>query len=137
MQSLILGAGAYLVIERDVTGGVMFAAMFLLGARAAADRSGGRPAGASWSVRAPPIGGSRRCSSQSRCRRRAITLPRPKGGLAAQGATLYLPGLARPVLRDVNFAIEPGETLGIIGPSGAGKSTLARLIVGIQRPRPA
>jgi PrtD family type I secretion system ABC transporter len=63
-----------------------------------------------------------------------ITLPRPKGALAAQAATLYLPGLARPVLRDINFAIQPGETLGIIGPSGAGKSTLARLITGIRAP---
>src|SRR5262249_33030225 len=31
MQSLILGAGAYLVINRDATGGIMFAGMFLLG----------------------------------------------------------------------------------------------------------
>jgi ATP-binding cassette, subfamily C, type I secretion system permease/ATPase len=38
------------------------------------------------------------------------------------------------LLHQINFAIEQGETLGIIGPSGAGKSTLARLIVGIHAP---
>jgi ABC-type protease/lipase transport system fused ATPase/permease subunit len=38
------------------------------------------------------------------------------------------------VLANVNFAVDPGEVLGVIGPSGAGKSTLARLLVGIWRP---
>jgi len=33
-----------------------------------------------------------------------------------------------PVLRDVSFAVEPGETVAIIGATGAGKSTLVHLI---------
>ena len=31
----------------------------------------------------------------------------------------------------VNFAIRPGETLGLVGESGCGKSTVARSIVGL------
>src|SRR5437588_2423145 len=34
----------------------------------------------------------------------------------------------------VSFAIEKGETLGLVGESGCGKSTVARLIVGLYRP---
>jgi peptide/nickel transport system ATP-binding protein len=34
----------------------------------------------------------------------------------------------------VSFAIERGETLGLVGESGCGKSTVARLIVGLYRP---
>jgi len=34
----------------------------------------------------------------------------------------------------VSFAIEQGETLGLVGESGCGKSTVARLIVGLYRP---
>ena len=33
-----------------------------------------------------------------------------------------------PVLRDVSFAISPGEKLAIVGPTGSGKSTIIRLL---------
>ena len=34
----------------------------------------------------------------------------------------------RPILKDVNFVINPGEKIAVVGASGAGKSTLARLL---------
>jgi subfamily B ATP-binding cassette protein MsbA len=33
-----------------------------------------------------------------------------------------------PALEDVNFAVEPGETVALVGPSGAGKSTVFNLL---------
>ena len=33
-----------------------------------------------------------------------------------------------PVLRDVNFVISPGQTVGILGPTGSGKSTISNLL---------
>jgi ABC-type multidrug transport system fused ATPase/permease subunit len=34
----------------------------------------------------------------------------------------------RPILRDVSFSVEPGESLAILGPTGSGKSTIASLL---------
>jgi ABC-type polysaccharide/polyol phosphate transport system ATPase subunit len=37
-------------------------------------------------------------------------------------------------LRDVTFAVEPGETFGVVGANGSGKSTLLKLIAGTAKP---
>lgn len=44
----------------------------------------------------------------------------------------YSPG--RPVLREVDLAVEPGELVAIAGPNGGGKTTLVRLTLGLERP---
>jgi peptide/nickel transport system ATP-binding protein len=43
-------------------------------------------------------------------------------------------GHALPVLRNIEFALGPGETLGLVGESGSGKTTLARLLLGLLPP---
>jgi PrtD family type I secretion system ABC transporter len=59
----------------------------------------------------------------------SMDLPAPKGQLAVEHVSYAIGGAV--ILRDIHFALAPGESLGLIGPSGAGKSTLCRLLLGI------
>ena len=52
--------------------------------------------------------------------------------LRLEGISVRLSG--REILRDVGFAIRPGEFTGLIGPNGAGKTTILRVILGLQAP---
>ena len=52
------------------------------------------------------------------------------------GVTLKLKSPAGEVniLRGIDLAVTPGETLGVVGPSGSGKSTLMMVIAGLEQP---
>jgi ATP-binding cassette subfamily B protein len=54
-------------------------------------------------------------------------LPR-RGTLELEGVEFSYPGADAPVLHDLTFSVEPGQTVAVIGSTGAGKSTLVNLV---------
>jgi ATP-binding cassette, subfamily B, multidrug efflux pump len=67
--------------------------------------------------------------SQVRPPDRPVTLGRPRGRIVFEKVAFSYNGNgAEPVLSDVSFTAEPGETVAILGATGSGKSTLIHLI---------
>jgi ATP-binding cassette subfamily C protein len=133
LQSAMLGLGAYLVLQNEMTAGAMIAGSILLG-RALAPIEMMlnqwplvQRASKGWDNLAELLGTVRPELSRT-------ALPRPKARLVAKSLTVVPPGEKQASLRGLNFELKPGEALGVIGPSGAGKSTLARCITGVWRP---
>jgi ATP-binding cassette subfamily B protein len=56
-----------------------------------------------------------------------VELPE-RGMLRLEGVEFSYPGADQPVLRDLTFDAEPGQTVAVIGSTGAGKSTLVNLV---------
>ena len=53
---------------------------------------------------------------------------RASGALEFRDVEFRYPGAQDPVLRDISFRVEPGQTTAIVGSTGSGKSTLINLI---------
>ena len=58
-----------------------------------------------------------------------VSASAPAGKLEAKGLMKAYSG--RVVLRDVDFAISPGEAVGLLGPNGAGKTTSFYMVTGL------
>lgn len=63
-----------------------------------------------------------------------LPLPPPRGQLSVENLYAVAPGAPSPLLKGLNFALQPGEVLAVVGPSGAGKTTLARVLTGVWPP---
>lgn len=130
IQSAILGLGAYLALLQEITPGIMIAASIMMGRALQPVEQGV----AQWKQFV--------AARQAHERLKALfdkipgdeqrtELPSPKGLISVENLSSVIPGTRTPFLKNINFLVNPGETLGLIGPSGSGKSSLVRHIVGV------
>lgn len=67
--------------------------------------------------------------------RSGIVIPeRSHGSVAVEDVAFAYPGSKAPVLENVSFQIEPGETVAVVGENGAGKTTLVKLLTRLYDP---
>ena len=133
LQSAMLGLGAYLVLQGNMTPGAMIAGSILLGRALApiemivgqwATFQRGREGWRKLAVLLGSVG----------IEDQRMQLPKPKARLLADQVTVVPPGEKQASLRLISFDVKPGMAVGVIGTSGAGKSTLARVLTGVWQP---
>lgn len=130
LQSVVLAAGAYLVIQGEITAGLMIATSILT-SRALAPVE---LVVAHWrgfvSAR-QATARIRETLARSAVPARQTRLPLPQATLSV-GTLATAPDLhMRPLVSGVQFTLEAGDGLGVIGMSGSGKSSVARALVGL------
>lgn len=132
MASLLLGLGAWLLLNNMLNGGEsMMIIGSVLGGRVLAPLS---QLVAQWNSVVNVRGAWSRLESllvQVPAKPDAMSLPAPKGVLTVESLVAGAPGQQVPIVRGVQFALNRGEVLAVVGPSAAGKTTLARLLVGL------
>lgn len=135
LQLAILGYGGYLVLEQQLTAGMIFASALISG-------RGLQPID-------QVIGGWRSLMEARRAwkrlhkaldrnpRRDAMELPDPVGRLELEQVVVFPPHdpFGAPLLKGVSATMPQGTRTVILGPSGAGKTTFLRAIVGVLEPR--
>ena len=130
MQSLILGLGALIVLKGEITAGGMIVASILMG-RATAPVEQLIGVWKQWSSTRSAYQRLNTLLDANPPRQAGMPLQKPLGQVSVEAVTAAPPGSPVAVLKNLSFAIVPGDVLGVIGPSGSGKSTLARLLVGV------
>lgn len=129
-QSLILGVGAYLVIEQEISAGLMLGGSILLGrALSPIDIVIGN-----WKGFIGARGQYQRLNNlllQMPAEQQKMTLPKPEGSFLLESAVVVSPGGKTQIIKGISMTIAKGDVIGVIGPSGAGKSTFARALLGI------
>lgn len=130
LQTAMLGFGAYLVIQNEITSGMMIASSIMMGKALAPIEM----AVATWKQFLTARSSYERLNgilAAVRADERHMELPAPKGSIELERVVAAPPMSNIPVIKGVSFRVAAGDILGIIGPSAAGKSSLARLLVGV------
>lgn len=133
VQIAMMCAGAYLVIDQHVTGGVMMAATIILGRALAPVEMliGG------WKSLVEARSAYARLNAllaAQAAKQEATALPAPEGRLTVERVVFAAKGADKAIIKGVGFELAAGEAMGLIGPSASGKSTLARLMIGVWKP---
>ncbi len=130
LQSAVLGLGAFLTIQGDLTAGAIIAAS-VASARALAPID---MAISQWKNMVAARRSYTRLGETIASipdQEKLVELPAPAKDLKVEGITVAAPTTGTIVLSDIKFELSAGQAVGIIGPSGGGKSSLVKAVTGV------
>lgn len=127
-QITMLGWGAFLSIEGQMTGGMVIAAS-IIAARALTPIEGAIEGWHHVTQFRASFGRIRSLLQTSPLNFERLLLPNPTGRLDVE-RLLFVPPTKKVILNGITFSLQPGESLAVIGNSGAGKTTLGKMLVG-------
>ncbi|MFZ1416113.1 MAG: type I secretion system permease/ATPase [Defluviicoccus sp.] len=133
VQVAMLGTGATLLINHEVSAGSMMAATIMLG-RLLQPFDQLIQGWRQWCLAFGAFARLRQLLASHVSDRLEVPAVATEGAVVIERLSFIPPGSDQALLKSISFSLNPGEVLGIIGPSGAGKSTLARLLVGVWKP---
>lgn len=128
-QIAILGWGAWLALEGQLTGGMIIAAS-IVGSRALAPLEGTIEGWRSFVQARSAYARVKTLLQNSPLNLDRLRLPRPRGHLSVERILYVPPPNKKVILNGISFQLEPGDSLAIVGDSGTGKTMLARMLVG-------
>jgi ATP-binding cassette subfamily C protein len=128
-QIAILGWGAWLALESQMTSGMVIAAS-IVASRALAPLEGTIEGWRSFVQARSAYARVRTLLLNSPLNLERLRLPRPAGYLNVERILYVPPPNKKVILNGISFQLKPGESLAIVGDSGTGKTMLARMLVG-------
>ncbi len=128
-QIAILGWGAWLALESELTGGMIIAAS-IVASRALAPLEGTIEGWRNFVQARSAYGRVKTLLQSSPLNFDRLRLPRPQGHLSVERILYVPPPTKKVILNGISFQLQPGESLSIVGDSGTGKTMLARMLVG-------
>lgn len=128
-QIAVLGWGAWLALESELTGGMIIAAS-IVASRALAPLEGTIEGWRNFVQARTAYARIKTLLQNSPLNAERLRLPRPEGRLSVERILYVPPPTKKVILNGISFQLEPGESLAIVGASGTGKTMLARMLVG-------
>ncbi|MBB4052960.1 ATP-binding cassette subfamily C protein [Devosia subaequoris] len=128
-QVAMLGWGAFLAIQGEITGGMVIAGS-IIAARALTPIEGTIEGWNGFSQFRASFGRIKGLLHSSPFNFERLLLPEPKGRLDVERLLFVPPPNKKVLLNGISFSLQPGESLAVIGNSGAGKTTLGKMLVG-------
>ena len=128
-QVAMLGWGAKLALDGQLTGGMVIAAS-IISSRALAPIEGAIEGWYHVVQARSALNRIKTLLQGSPLNFARLRLPRPQGRLDVERILFVPPPSKRVILNGISFSLSPGESMAIIGSSGAGKTTLGKMLVG-------